>query len=219
MMGYHFLVFSLSTVALALQLRWNIIAFIDNYDYPGGPLLFLKHNIRNPMNLGVTALYLCINWLSDSILLFRFYRVFSSHRFAGVVSVAIVLVQIALGSYWMPDLAALSMNLWIDAPTAPAIAYLTISLSLNVTITFLISVRLLLFDRDMRGIATDPRRPYRAIVKRIAKIVAPYTAVAVFGVVACGVSSPMQNALLPLLGQLQVSSPFGTAHQLTISPC
>jgi len=206
MLGYFCLLFAAASVAAALQLRWNSIAFINNYDYPGGPLTWLAQNVRNPMNLAMTTIYLCINWLSDGMLLLRFVVVFGEHKYAILASVLIMVLQIALGSYYIPDIAALGMNLWITTPTAPAIAYLTLTLVLNVVITFLISIRLLLFARQMEldgAYSVDPSRSYHTVGHRILGIAAPYAALALLGIVTCGVNSPLQNALLPLLGQLQ----------------
>lgn len=60
---YMALVFSLATVGIALQIRWNEFIFIDNHS--SGPAQFLASHVEDRVNLAKTAtsvLYLCTHF-------------------------------------------------------------------------------------------------------------------------------------------------------------
>ncbi len=102
----------------------------------------------------------------------------------------------------------LIVNLWTDNSTALSLAYLILSFSTNVILTFAIALRLLCIRRTMRKALGDRSSIiYTSIVAMFVESASLYTVVALICIVACGVSSPLQNALLPMLGQLQVRGP------------
>ncbi len=110
----------------------------------------------------------------------------------------------------MRNISLLSINLWTDRSTALSLAYLALSLSINVTLTLAIVSRLIYFRRLLPKYFGDAsiRSVYTSIVAMFVESASLYTLVAFSCIIACGVNSPVQNALLPMLGQLQVSNPF-----------
>lgn len=108
------------------------------------------------------------------------------------------------GSVYVPSIASLGSNLWTDISTAPGIAYLTLSLSLNTILTFLIVGRIILIGWHLRALGASHWRVYTSVITLLIESAALYTLWALISVIACGTNSRVQFALLPSLGQLQV---------------
>ncbi|KAI1798094.1 hypothetical protein LXA43DRAFT_8780 [Ganoderma leucocontextum] len=116
---------------------------------------------------------------------------------------------VGVGSKFLPNISQLAENLWTDTTTVPSLAYLSLSLSINIILTAAIILRLLWHRHTFRQFyGNQDDRMYTFAVCIIVESALPYTAVAILTVVACGINSPMQNALLPMLGQLQGIPPL-----------
>ena len=112
--------------------------------------------------------------------------------------------SVATGAAFVPNIASLGSNLWTDISTVPGIAYLTLSLSVNTILTFLIVGRIIYIRQRLRQFGTIQCEHYTSIISLLIESAALYTFWALISVIACGISSPVQFALLPALGQLQV---------------
>lgn len=111
---------------------------------------------------------------------------------------------------FFPNIASLGINLWANSPSlAPGIAYMALSLSINTILTLLIIIRLLQLRRVLfRTIGSSYSQTYTSLVALLVESAALYTIVALMTVITCGVGSPIQYVLLPMLGQLQVVCTF-----------
>ena len=107
-----------------------------------------------------------------------------------------------VGSIFLPNISQLVDNPWKRTAAIPSLAYLTLSLSINVVLSTAIVIRLCLFKRQVDSY--HALHMYNSVVFMIIESALPYGIVALLTVVACGTAIPMQTALLPMLGQLQV---------------
>lgn len=112
------------------------------------------------------------------------------------------------------NITSLGINLWTNSPSiTPGIAYMAVSLSVNTILTLLIIFRILLIRRNLRQALSTHSQTYTSIIALLIESAALYTIVGLMTVVTCGVGSPIQYALLPMLGQLQVNlSPVSVFH-------
>ncbi|KAH9928985.1 hypothetical protein B0H21DRAFT_111586 [Amylocystis lapponica] len=212
---YFCILFLLATSGLALQLQWTLVVFIDNFDYVGGPFAFLQNRIHDPINYAVTVVYLALNWFTDGILLWRFYTLFEKRWCALLPSVVVLLALIVVGLTFLSDLTSLSINLWTDAPTAPGIAYMSLSLGINVFFTLLIVVRLLYIYKHMHmPLGRSYRQLYMTLLWSCIKSVSFSSILAFLGVVSIGIETKWQAVLLPMLGQMLAIPPLFFAVQV-----
>lgn len=98
-----------------------------------------------------------------------------------------------------------------------SIVYRTISLSFNVILTCAIILRIYLVSRDVRK-HRFPRtpwlqEPYFHVITMLTESASLETAVGLVYIITVGLNSPLQNAFLPILGQVQVRLP----HLLFVS--
>jgi hypothetical protein len=79
---------------------------------------------------------------------------------------------------------------------------MALSLSINTILTLSIIGQLFYLRRQLSLL--NQKDIYISLVTLIVESASPYTIIALMTVIACGLSSPMQYILLPILGQLQV---------------
>ncbi|KAI0711299.1 hypothetical protein C8Q76DRAFT_735927 [Earliella scabrosa] len=208
-MAYAVSLFILATTGFCLQTWLNHEAFIRHRNDPGGALTYIATHADRPGNRAVTAVYVVLNWFSDGMLLYRFFAFFRFSSCVRAMSVCMLLSLIVLGGVSLPNISMLSANLWTDHSTALSLAYLTLSLSINVVLTITIACRLLKLRNTFPNFLGDRSGClYTYIVTMFVESASLYSIVAIVTIVACGINSPIQNALLPMLGQLQAIPPL-----------
>jgi len=215
LIGYTVVLFVLATVAIALQIWWTQVAFVDNRLYPGGPTQFLLDNSLSAPNRALTTMYILMNWLADSLILYRFYvlckcEVIGGRPIALLFVIPCSLALIVTAIVFFPNIAGLGVSRWTNSVSVgPGIAYMALSLCVNTTLTLLIVCRLLLIRRSFRRtLGPHHGQPYTSIVALLIESASLYTIIALMTVITCGVGSPIQYALLPMLGQLQAIPPL-----------
>ncbi|KAF7792940.1 hypothetical protein EIP86_004043 [Pleurotus ostreatoroseus] len=88
--------------------------------------------------------------------------------------------------------------------TAPAIAYLALSFAFNAILTILLMWRILIARCYLRkSFGGDHGQLYTSLAWLIVQSASPYIIVALMAIIVTGLNSPLQYALLPMLGQLQ----------------
>ncbi|EJF63788.1 hypothetical protein DICSQDRAFT_101821 [Dichomitus squalens LYAD-421 SS1] len=206
LLAYATVLFLLATVGYCLQTWLNHRAFIIHRNADGGPYTYILSTSRDAPSLATVAIYVVLNWCADGMLLYRFCCIFSSSIWANLMSAAMLVSLIVVGSLCVPNISQLVDNLWTNTTTIPSLAYLTLSLSINVVLSVAIIVRLCLYRRQT--FSSRVAHMYDSVVTMIIESALPYGIVALLTIVACGTSTPMQNALLPMLGQLQAIPPL-----------
>ncbi|KAJ8488033.1 hypothetical protein ONZ51_g3825 [Trametes cubensis] len=202
--------FMLATTGLCLQTWINHDAFLVHRDFPGGPLVYLSQRASQPVNLAVTLTYVALNWLADGMLV-RMSP--TSHLlYSKIVVLSCVLTIVSLivtGSVFLKDTETLSVHLWTDTIAIPSLAYLTLSFLANVVLTLVIVTRLMLLRRRIvRTLGATHTCAYTSVATMLIESASLYSVVAAICIFACALQSPLQNALLPMLGQLQGIPPL-----------
>ncbi|KAI0746909.1 hypothetical protein C8Q80DRAFT_1178274 [Daedaleopsis nitida] len=207
---YFSLLLILATVGLCLQTWLDHSAFIENRDYAGGPLAYMVAHAGSSGCLGISAVYLILNWLSDGMLLYRFYILFQCSRYAIILSILTFLSLIAVGTVSIRHISMLSVNLLSNTSINLATVYLSLSFSLNLLLSLAIVLRMLHLRRSVPFVlnSRSSTRLYTSIVAMFVESASLYTLISLVCIIAVGLAIPMQNALLPMLGQLQAIPPL-----------
>lgn len=100
----------------------------------------------------------------------------------------------------------LSVNLLTNSSINLATVYLSLSFSLNLLLSLAIILRMLHLRRSVPFVlnSRSSTRLYTSIVSMFVESASLYTLISLVCIIAVGLAIPMQNALLPMLGQLQV---------------
>lgn len=100
-------------------------------------------------------------------------------------------------------------NAWTALSRKFALAYFTLSLSLNAVLTLLITARLLMYRHRARvQLGVNHGTPYTSIAAMLVESSALYSTVSLIFIISYARNSPIQNLVLPILGQVQVSITF-----------
>ncbi|KAI0360561.1 hypothetical protein OH77DRAFT_1517031 [Trametes cingulata] len=206
---YICMLFVLSSVGLCLQTWVNHDAFILHQSFPGGPFAYLRQQARSPVNLAMTMIYIVLNWFADGMLLYRTCVLFKFSRIILAICAVALLALLAVGSAFLQDIGMLGLNVWTSSQTAPPLAYLSLSFSINLVLTLVIVLRLLHVRRELiPALGSRHTRVYTSIVAMLVESASLYTIVTLLSIIACALRKPLQNALLPMLGQLQAIPPL-----------
>lgn len=109
-----------------------------------------------------------------------------------------------MGSFFIHAVAKAGLNLWTSGEFTPCIAYLSLSFSINLVLTVGIVGRLFCIRREFGVLGSEVVQLYTSVAAMLIESAAPYTVVALLAIISCARRIPMQDALLPMLGQLQV---------------
>ncbi|KIJ56237.1 hypothetical protein M422DRAFT_63167 [Sphaerobolus stellatus SS14] len=149
-----YLVFLLaaSTINAASGIKYTELLWIDNRDFPGGPIAFSKHLYSNPMRLLGDAAYIAASFLSGGLLLWRCFIFYKGTRWllslltlAFVVSTALSIVAIYGAAHsTFSDTQFISETLLVLAVPA-----WSLSIVCNVVLSMLLVYRLLSHRQSM----------------------------------------------------------------------
>ncbi|PCH44924.1 hypothetical protein WOLCODRAFT_145245 [Wolfiporia cocos MD-104 SS10] len=206
---YTFSLSALATTGIVLHAQWFWTVFSDVNYHSESRLLVLEETGQSPLGIIATIVYLMLNWMSDGLLLYRFWAICWRRWFAVVPSTAALFALVFLGSYYVKDIARISFNVWITVQTGPGIACIALSLAFNVIVPALIIGKLLLHRRKlMSDLGTRFGQVYMSLSTIFFESASLCTIVAVITFAALCANSPVQTALLPFLGQMQAIPPL-----------
>lgn len=124
-----------------------------------------------------------------------------------------------MGSYFIHTIAVNGIDFWTSCELTPCITYLTLSFGINLVFTVGIISRLYHIRRKYgRILGPEVARVYTSIVAMLIESASLYTVVALLAIIACARRIPMQDALLPMLGQLQVNPLCARLRRSLLTP-
>lgn len=111
-----------------------------------------------------------------------------------------------MGGYFIHTISVDGINLWTSCELTPCITYLALSFAVNLVVTIGIIWRLVCIRRKISDGSLGPQvaRVYTSVVAMLIESASLYTLVALLAIISCARRIPMEDALLPMLGQLQV---------------
>ncbi|KIK52787.1 hypothetical protein GYMLUDRAFT_49747 [Collybiopsis luxurians FD-317 M1] len=199
----------LATVALGANLKFNEMTFIDYRNYPGGPNQFTIDYYSTPVNMMDFATYTVMTWFADGLVIFRFYIIFDRLAWVLVLPLCIYIGSVGAGIGLLISIANSTDSFWAVKTVKFGIAYWSISAGLNVILTACISARLLIARRRVSN-AIDRRfgGHYISVAAMLVESAALYSTWALVFLITYARNSPVQNILLPPLGQVQGIAPL-----------
>ncbi|EMD39076.1 hypothetical protein CERSUDRAFT_47914, partial [Gelatoporia subvermispora B] len=205
---------ALGTINLAVNIHFNELAWIDERNYPGGPLAFLMQQEAIPVNTVGNVVGIIADFMADSLLLYRVYVLWqkwyiivlpilmltaNTGKSAYILISCIVVAQAALpgDSLWSQNTFDFSMLYW------------SMSMSLNIILTATLVSRLLWMRRQIvQVLGPQHSRTYTSIAAMIVESALPYALVSFVFVVLYGLQDTAFNLFLPVLTQVECISPM-----------
>jgi len=209
--AYVFFMFSLGTIFVGCMLHGLQQGLIDYRNFPGGPIAFWSARYALPLTVTANASATISSWMADALLLYRCFVIYSQHRWVVTFPAIIYLADISMGVMTLWQTCRPKSTLWTARTVDWGLSYFVLSISLNVIITTLISLRILYHRRQIMKAcpgAEGHTAPYTSI---IAMLVESSALLAVFGLLFIGPyakGSHVSNIFLPILTQVQIIAPL-----------
>ncbi|KAH0831048.1 hypothetical protein J3R83DRAFT_13558 [Lanmaoa asiatica] len=222
---YTFLLCATMTAGQLASLQFVQMGFIESRDYPGGPNSFLSGRYAAPVDMASTSLFVFANWMMESLLVWRCKVVCSTGErpvWIGVIIPSVLLVS-EYGASWSPSWSlrtnACPLTFSWDAVTGSlflhrmlqggyvinyALAYSSLSLLLNVTVTGIIAGRLLLHRRRMvRQFGPGHGSHYASVATILIESASFYTGFLILVIIFFCVASSASNLLQQMVAHVE----------------
>ncbi|KAJ7097071.1 hypothetical protein B0H15DRAFT_902416 [Mycena belliarum] len=208
LIAYVSIIFVFSTIFQACNVEFTQLAFVENREYPGGPAAYENDFWNIPVDAVGNVLFVLTNWMTDSILLWRFMVIYRQCRFP-IWTIMTFPCTMFLGSMAMGSLFL--HQLFIKNPFQAAnginwtLPYLALSLSLNIILTISIVGRLTVWRiRIRRVMGSDHGSQYTGIASMIVESAALHAVLSLLFLIPDGIGHPLSIIFLQTLMPDQV---------------
>ncbi|KAI0919667.1 hypothetical protein AcW1_003139 [Taiwanofungus camphoratus] len=207
-LAYIAVLFSMATVNICLNMHFSEMAWIDDRDYPGGPLAFLLEQQSDSMNTVGNSVSFVATFLADGLLLYRVHVIWR-RWYIMVIPTLMWLASTALSILTTIQAARPNSSLWANGTLDFSVPYWSLSMALNILLTILLVSRLL-YMRHM--IISTPLgehygKTYTSVATMVLESALPYCLVSFVFIVLYGLHSTAENLFIPLLLQVAVRPP------------
>ncbi|GLB39394.1 hypothetical protein LshimejAT787_0605560 [Lyophyllum shimeji] len=142
--AYSSVLFCLATIAIAGMLKYTELSFIDNRNYPGGPLVYWRGHLTNKIHvMGQTSVTL-VPWIGDVIMLYRLYVIWNSNRLIVVLPALLYVARVAMSIPLLVSQTRPEDSWWATKSQLYAVTFYSLCVSLNIFVTVAISLRIYL---------------------------------------------------------------------------
>ncbi|KAI0631439.1 hypothetical protein C8Q77DRAFT_1015648, partial [Trametes polyzona] len=195
------------TIYVAVQAIFGQEMWIVHADYPGGSAAYLSdHSAIWYQTLGSVA-SIVLNLLSDGLLLYRCYIVWEDWR-PLVLPLILYLGTAALGVMTCVFTGLPDSNFFVGRAAQVALAYSSVVIGLNATLSLLICGRLLWHAREVeRTLGRRVARKYTGAVALVVEAALPYTMFGIAYVATLGAESPTSILFLSIYVMFTCLSP------------
>ncbi|KAJ7035286.1 hypothetical protein C8F04DRAFT_535230 [Mycena alexandri] len=201
--------FTFASIGFAGNAKFNQMTFIDDRNIPGGPNAFTVEFYSTWVNIMSFAAYVLMSWLADGLLLWRFTLIWGYNywlsAFPGLMYLGAVASSIALMRAIM---SSTDLTFWGVKSVEFSIAYWSLSISLNIILTLGIACRIWLVRRKTRqSLSFQHSAQYTSVSAMLIESAALYATWGSVFLICYARNTPLQNILLPPLGQVQGIAP------------
>lgn len=208
------------TIPVTMNVKTQLVdPYINNREFPGGgasppgPLGYVYFTYFDGINKFPKIMFPLNQWLADGLLLYRCHIIYATNHRVTAFPCVIYLATIATGIYFIyqnsqPPITSEDATRQINS----GISYISISVSLNIILTLMISIRLILHSRNIRGALGASAGPtnglYTAIIATLVESSAPYAVALILYLGPWAANSPATNIFTAVIGDIQVIAPF-----------
>ncbi|TFK18701.1 hypothetical protein FA15DRAFT_709633 [Coprinopsis marcescibilis] len=207
---YMTLLLIIETIFVAVQARTVQDIYIDNRNYPGGPMAYFFATQDKAINVMFAATLFLLTFLADLLVLWRCWTIWRatlgtySAYFATAFPVMTLLASFALGTLWTLQSSKPGLSFYSQVPKAFGVSYFWISLSTNILMTILITSRLWWYRRTaMRSLPEEQVREYFSLITIFVESAAIYSMFALVFIITYMVDHPINQIALSLTSSSQ----------------
>ncbi|KAK0209099.1 hypothetical protein DFS33DRAFT_503470 [Desarmillaria ectypa] len=199
----------LATIGVSGNQMFIQMTYINYRNYPGGPNAFTLFFYATTSNLMSFIAYIVLGWLADGLVLYRFFIIYDRNLWAVIALAIIYLGDIGSGLGLAISIARSQDSFWATTSVRLGIAFWSISVGLNIVFTCLIATRLLLIRQRANAVlGPNHGSHYTSVVAIMVESAVLYSLWALVFLITYARNNPVQNILLPPLGQIEGIAPL-----------
>ncbi|KIJ44347.1 hypothetical protein M422DRAFT_30489 [Sphaerobolus stellatus SS14] len=205
---FVFLLFSLGTLNIVFNMHFNEQAWIDDRNYPGGPLAYLLEQQSVPIQTAGNAESILISFMADALLI---YRVHILYRLWWILIIPILLwlATTVFGVLFVIQAALPLSSLTSNSTLQFSLPYFAMSMSLNILLTLLLVSRLLYMRHKMTAaLGKQHAQTYGTVATMLLESAAPYALISFIFIILYGIGNVAAILLIPLLVQAECIAPM-----------
>jgi len=215
LVSYICILFSLGTIGFGGQIKFNEETFIQDRNFPGGPLGFNFGEYNTPINVVTTAAFVVLNWFADGLLVYRLFMIWNNNWYVAALPILTLISSFTVSILLLFQLTQPGASLWTSVAISFGIPYWSISVSLNIIVTLLIVGRLFyLRMRTRMALSKEHAKMYTSIAAMLVESAMLYSTFGLIFIISYARNSMVQNVLLPTLGHIQAVSPLLIIHRV-----
>ncbi|TFK24221.1 hypothetical protein FA15DRAFT_555589, partial [Coprinopsis marcescibilis] len=206
---YTFAMLVLATIGFGGNTRFIEMTFVDYRSFPGGPNAFTVAFYSYWVNMLAFGCYMVMSWLADGLVLYRFILIYDFRMIMLPIPALMYMGVIATSICLAVSMTRPGADFWSQSAVTFAIAYWSLSLALNVSLTMLISGRLFFMRRRMKKLmGSQHSTPYLSLLNMLIESAALYSVWVIVFIGLYASNSPVQHVVFPPLGQIQGIAPL-----------
>ncbi|KZV85728.1 hypothetical protein EXIGLDRAFT_681546 [Exidia glandulosa HHB12029] len=202
--AYMVVLFSVSSVANGTRFKFTQASWIDNRNYPGGPGAYLVEQTTS-VDLTCNIAYIINGWLQDALIIYRFWVIYGRSFVALAGPLIVFLAEIVL-SLWLVVGLTGGEILRLTVLSKLFTSYFAISIGLNILLTLAIVFELMMARRNI-GRLVNGSAQYVSVAAMLVESAALYAICGILFLVPWGLQDPVQQLVLPTLGQVESIAP------------
>ncbi|KAJ7493678.1 hypothetical protein FB451DRAFT_1122247 [Mycena latifolia] len=209
LVSYISAMFILASIGFGTNAKFNQMTYIDDRNIPGGPNAFTIEFYSTPVNLISFTSYTVMSWLADGLVLWRFTMIWSYKYWLSVFPALMFLGSVASSIALVVSVAKSENTFWSEKSVQFGIAYWSLSISLNIILTLSIASRIwFVRHRIRKSLGSQHSSQYLSITAMLIESAALYATWGMVFLICYARNTPLQNILLPPLGQVQGIAPL-----------
>ncbi|KLO05094.1 hypothetical protein SCHPADRAFT_884040 [Schizopora paradoxa] len=203
------ILFVLGTIQLGTNTRYYEMMWIDDRNFPGGPIAFFTSEFSLPVNTVGGVAFILADFLADAILVYRLFVVCNSSFLIIIFPVLALATATALNCLTIFQEAQPGAGLWAHTTVQFALPFWSFSVGLNILLSLAIAVRLVMMRRALTasGVPSEHGRVYTSIAAIIVESSALYSVTSLIYLICFARGSNVQNLLLPAIDQFVCIAP------------
>ncbi|PCH39109.1 hypothetical protein WOLCODRAFT_146859 [Wolfiporia cocos MD-104 SS10] len=195
--------FSLTTVNICCNINFNERAWIDEREYPGGPISFFSREQALPVNVASIATSVICMFLTNGLLIYRCHALWNKAYITLFLCATLVACTVMSILHSIQVVHAPSGS-WDDTLLSLCVPYASLTMSLNVLLVLILVFRLLDLSRKLpKSLPTQTHKDYTSLEALLIESALPYGTVSFVFSIFFGVRSTIANLFLSLIIQLQ----------------
>lgn len=209
LLAYMTLLLTIESIFMVVQANTVQSIYIDNRNYPGGPWTYFLATQNLAINVIFYATLFVLTFLSDLLVLWRCWVIWSAS--GRVVAYAVtffpalcILASFAMGTLWTLQSSQPGLSLYSKLPMAYGTSYYIVSLSVNIILTILITIRLLLHRRTVTAsLSDDHAKQYLSLAAIMIESAALYSVFALIFIITYAINNPLNQIFLGVASSAQ----------------